>query len=282
MPGRQFSTHLNNSESIDALHDGVPPWMKNSLDDWLRTQLSNSQYRGRTHADEGLLRRLERLLRTDLTNQSHDARSMLQIIFSKMNENTELKLDIVDAILQLTGNQFSGKDTLASILTESGSKWKVVSHDGNYSLEERVDSTVVAALDDLSEQEGDASSYMVEAWNNTFGRSPNPSTGYSNTIKAVEAACWQIITPSDSRATLGTMIRELTNHPEGFQVAIREKQTHKGIETIRQDMSLIWEGQTDRHGTSNPTPPSQAATEQAVFIGISLCQQFIRELVKLI
>jgi hypothetical protein len=37
MAKRQFSTHISNPETIDALHDGVPEWMRNSLDDWIKT-----------------------------------------------------------------------------------------------------------------------------------------------------------------------------------------------------------------------------------------------------
>lgn len=107
----------------------------------------------------------------------------------------------------------------------------------------------------VSEEESDATRYLVKAWNDTFGRNPNASSAYGNAIKAVEAACWQIVVPADQRATLGSAIRELRDHPERFSVKVTEKTAHNAIEGIRRDMSTIWDSQTDRHGTANPVAP---------------------------
>ena len=276
MPGRQFSSYINNPQAIDALHDGVPEWMRSSLDEWLRNQLVDRSYSSRSFADITLMHRLERLLRISLG--SSDPASALISIFHVMNRNEDVKLDVVDALLQLKGNPYSGTSTLEVLLQESGSKWKVVRNEttGVYSLQERVDGTVAQAVVEVASQGGDASEYLTKAWNDMFGRNPNPSAAYGNIIKAVEAASWQVVTPTNSRATLGTIIRKLIDHPENFAVAITEKSAHTGIESIRQQMTLIWEGQTDRHGTSSPIAPTQEAAEQAIFIGLSLCQQFIR------
>jgi len=279
MPSRQFSTHANNPESTSVLHDGVPTWMQHSVDEWIRVQIAaGSGYAGQTPNVDSI-RRLERLLRVSLIGTDVLAR-VFGSMFSRLNADENLKLDVVDGILQTLDLGSLRIRELEAILEQSGSKWKVVeTENGSHRLEERVDATVVSAMDDLAEQPGDASSYMKQAWGDAFGRNPNPSSAYSNTIKAIEAASWQTVTPANSRSTLGTIIRELIDHPERFQVVITERAANQGIETIRQDMSLVWEGQTDRHGTSNPVAPTQEAAEQAVFIGLSLCQQFIRNLV---
>lgn len=279
MPGRQFSTHINNPESMDVLHDGVPVWMQHSIDAWIRTQIAaGSSYAGET-PNVNSIRRLERLLRVSLIGTS-TLSEMFRSMFGRLNPDQNLKLDVVDGILQTLDVHPRSIQELEEILEQSGSKWKVAeTGNGSFRLEERVDAAIVEAMDNLTEQAGDASNYMKQAWSDAFGRNPNSSSAYSNTIKAIEAASWQTVTPSNSRATLSTIIRELTDHPERFQVVVTERATNRGIDTVRQDMSLVWEGQTDRHGTSNPVPPSQEAAEQVVFIGLSLCQQFIRNLV---
>ncbi len=284
MPGRQFSTHVSNPEFVDALHDGVPEWMRHSIDAWIRTQLAvGSGYGGESVPNIDSVRRLERLLRVSLIGTDVVGR-MFSSVFGRLNADEGLKLDVVDGILQVMHPTVSHVDGLEQILEQSGSKWKVVRVDSSmvYRLEERVDASVAEAMDNLLEQGGDASNYMKQAWLSAFGRSPNPSSAYSSAVKAIEAASWQTVTPNNSRATLGTIIRELKDHPENFCVVISERTANLGIDSVRYYMSLVWEGQTDRHGTSNPVSPSQEAAEQAVFIGLSLCQQFTRSLVTVI
>jgi hypothetical protein len=279
MSGRQFSTHLNNPQIIDALHDGVPEWMRNSLDEWLRAQLADRSYGRQGYADLSLIHQMERLLRTSLGGGNPRHQAMIGI-FHFMNSNENLKLDVVEALLQIKGMSYSGTSALETILQQSGSKWKVVRNGtGQYSLQERVEGTVAQAVAEMATRSDDVSEYLTKAWNDAFGRSPNPSSAYGNIIKAVEAASWQVVTPTNSKSTLGTIKRELLDHPERFSVAIAEDRPSTGIESIWRQMAFIWEGQTDRHGTSNPVAPSQGAAEQAIFVGLSLCQQFTRGLI---
>jgi hypothetical protein len=276
MPGRPFSTHAQNPQVIDALHAGVPEWMRSSLDEWLKVQLTDPLFKSYDYADISLVQRLERLLRTQLGG-GNEAIHVMESVFYYMNQNDELKLDVVEGLLQLKG----APSNLEEVLQQSGSKWKVARNEakGIYSLQERVDDTVAQAAAGLAAEGDSTADYLVKAWNDAFGRNPDPSTAYGNIVKAVEAASWRLVTPANSRSTLGTIIRELKDNPESFVVAIEEKNAQSGIESVRTQMSLLWEGQTDRHGTSNPVPPTQEAAEQAVFIGLSLCQQFTRGLV---
>lgn len=288
MPGRQFSTHTNTPEVIDALHDGVPPWMQNSLRTWVKARISPN---GRLNADVGLIRRLERLLRTDLTGNQEAVSRIFEVFMSRYDNNPELALDIVDGILQLESNMPSASQgILELILEESGSKWRVVfSRDGHAAhLEERVDASVVSAIEAEVESQTDAAPHLARAWNLIFGRNPDPSSAYSSSIKAIEAACWPIITPNDHRATLGRMMGELRAHPELLDTSIHEPEVaantdsvepSTGVQSVIKQMELVWNGQTDRHGTSNPVTPSLQSAEQAVIIALSLCHQFSRGLI---
>ncbi len=278
MAGRHFSTHESNSDVIDALHDGVPSWMKRSIDSWIREEIAKGSGYAGVVANVNTIERLERLLRVSLIG-TDSLYKMLGSLFSRLDVNEDLKLDVVDGLLQIGTPLTNNVRELDNILEQSGSKWKVATNEGTPKLEERVDDSVIVAMDDLATQTGDASKYMRLAWNEAFGRNPNPSSAYSNVVKAVEAATWGTVTPNNSRATLGTIIGELKNNPENYKISIKEDSQYKGIKTITQDLSLIWRGQTDRHGTSNPVAPTQEAAEQAIFSGLSTCQQFTRGLI---
>lgn len=276
MTTRRFSTHNQNPEAVDALHDGVPSWMASSLFDWISGRLVNSMNVPR--AD--LMRNLERLLRVNLTANYTNSRDMYNMLFSRMHADEQLTLDVVQGILALEGTVYSGTGILENILRQSGSKWKVVDDGGyNYRLEERVDSTVQAITDEVIADQSNASGFMAAAWSATFGRNPEPSTAYSKAIKAIEAASWQVVTPNDNTSTLGKIIGELNANPSQYKVSIREKNNNQGVATVTQDMQLIWNGQTDRHGTAHPVAPTQEAAEQAVVIAAMLCHQFIRGLI---
>lgn len=140
MPGRPFSTHQSNPDKVNALHDGVPSWMRSSVNDWLRLQLHERNY-SEHYADSDRIRRLERLLRKDLSNGEDEALRLMEIIFYKMSKDEMLKLDVIDGLLQLNELPVrnGGALELEEILSESGSKWKVVQMgEDKFSLEERL------------------------------------------------------------------------------------------------------------------------------------------------
>jgi hypothetical protein len=112
-----------------------------------------------------------------------------------------------------------------------------------------------------------------------FGRSPKPSSAYSNSIKAIEAAAWPTVTPRDNKATLGTMLGELRSNSNSWQTSINDKGANQGVTAVKDIMQHIWDGQTDRHGTANPVAPSQEAAEQAVLYAVVVCNFFNRKLV---
>ena len=171
MAKRQFSTHTSDPAKIDALHDLVPEWMQSSLDEWIEGQLISSNH----GVDMELLHGLERLLRTNLINGEDDYRAIREC-FNKMNQDPNLKLDVVGGILKIAGTQYSGVDMLEEILVQSGSRWRVANDEtGDYCLEERVDDTVTKAMEDLLDEGGDSARYIAKAWNEAFGRTPNPS-----------------------------------------------------------------------------------------------------------
>ena len=51
-----------------------------------------------------------------------------------------------------------------------------------------------------------AAGYLTRAWEQAWGRNPNASDSYRDSVRAVEAATSPIVLPNDANATLGRVI----------------------------------------------------------------------------
>lgn len=282
MTTRRFSTHSSQPDNVSVLHDGVPEWMVSSIDLWLKMVLTYKPAgRQRREVEEGLIRKIERKLRKNITNGATGSQ-MLEVIFNYMNADPELKLDVAEAILELKDGVEYEAVMLDEILKESGSRWRIKLERRGHtpSFEERIDETAAAAFSDATKSEDNTSNYLKLAWSCAFGRSPDPSQSYGNSIKAIEAATWSLVMPGNPKATLGDIIRQLETNGNQWQASITEKVAGLGIEATVKQMKLIWQGQTDRHATATPVTPSQEAAEQSVINAVAVCQQFKRGLIK--
>ncbi|MEU3282878.1 hypothetical protein [Streptomyces antibioticus] len=120
-------------------------------------------------------------------------------------------------------------------------------------LVHRVDPTVAALLDTAARaaeqpDRGSASTHLRHAYAAAYAMNPQPGRAYGEAIKAVEAAAHATVEPNNTKATLGTMLRELRQHPGQWDVAIAGKTGTEGAATVEAMMSLLWTGQTSRHG----------------------------------
>jgi hypothetical protein len=103
-------------------------------------------------------------------------------------------------------------------------------------------------------------------------------TAYSLAIKAVESAAHAVIEPNNKKATLGTMLGILRSKPNLFEIAIPGKD---GIATVTAMMTLLWEGQTSRHGRREPAvEESFESAEMAAHIASVLVLWFSTGMVR--
>lgn len=74
-------------------------------------------------------------------------------------------------------------------------------------------------------------------------------------------------------ATLGSMIGALRNNQQGFALAIMGPGGPSDAGPLLECLSLLWRGQTSRHGFSRPTRPEtlEEAT-MAVHLAVMLVQ----------
>jgi hypothetical protein len=120
--------------------------------------------------------------------------------------------------------------------------------------------------------------HLTSAWNHAFGRNPDPSRAYAESIKAVEAAAIPVVSPNNSKATLGTVLGDLKAAPQKWQLVLSRPSTTgiAPVEVVTHLVSLLWANQTDRHAPVQPIDQSQA--EEAVHIALMLVHTFARAL----
>jgi hypothetical protein len=110
---------------------------------------------------------------------------------------------------------------------------------------------------------GSASTHLQTAWGSLHALHPDPGKAYGEAIKAVEAAAHALVEPNNRKATLGTMIRVLRDNSSRFTFVVGND-TGRGITALIECRSLLWDGQTSRHGsraeTRVETPEEQAST----------------------
>jgi hypothetical protein len=118
---------------------------------------------------------------------------------------------------------------------------------------------------------GSAASHLHTAWEEIHAFEPDPVKAYSEAIKAVEAAAHAVIEPDNDESTLGTMIRELFDKDSKVSLAISGGR----VSTLRSMMSLLWFGQTSRHGGQYSTKlETFEQAEMAVHLAVTLVEWF--------
>jgi hypothetical protein len=247
----------------ETLYEGVPPHLAGPLSDWIANNIDNE-----TAALVALRLRLNlRKL------QSINFRDLEKLQWFAERDET-LHLNVLDAALfLLDGSDPTSVVDLESALEAGGSAWRVAS-DGR-SLERRVDETVRMAAETAATPGTSAETHLAAAWQATYGRNPNPSRAYSESIKAVEAAAIPVVSPTNARATLGTVIRDLENQRVRWSLALTVPSATDSIAPLLAMLRLLWQGQTDRHGSGGPTvAPSADAAAGAVHLAATLVQWF--------
>jgi len=249
----------------EELYEGIPTHLMGPLVTWV----SDNAY-------EQMAETIALRLRIDLRTHEFGTQSLGALI-GKTSPYPDLFLDVIDLILLLDHeeNPFHPRaaEALERILSLGGSLWRVAAD--QRSLEQRVDETTRDAATTLIDQQTTASSHLASAWHYCYGRNPNPSRAYSESIKAVEAAAVPVISPRNPRATLGTVLRDLGVSQTHWQLAIRGPDGTGDITPLLTMIRLLWQGQSDRHGGITPTAaPTQSAAEMAVHLGMTLTQWF--------
>ncbi|MXZ89818.1 MAG: hypothetical protein F4Z07_13420 [Dehalococcoidia bacterium] len=261
-----------------GLADGVPPWLRSSIAAWVDVPLEAAYKRSSQHLGD-LVREIERNARVspglNFSGSFPEYGARTDLRNRILNGTEETTLNVVDYLVRVIYP--NARNKMEAILQEGGSAWGVgIRGDGKYGLVKRVP----AALQDLANQAtGGAQQhhkYLRKAWGEAYGREPSPDTAYKDAVRAVEAVSIPIVTPSQSRATLGSVIAELRDNGEDYATRLSPSAEPDSVTVVREMLQLLWKSQWDRHGVEDDIPltVSQKEAEDALSLAVTLVRWF--------
>jgi hypothetical protein len=276
---RPLSRRVRTDPRFDEPQAGLPDYLVEPVIDWVRPLLLRDDP-SLLHAvpAEDRLRTLQLLLRLDVPlDWRNDAYSALDSLLTRMVEDRELALDVVDALVQLMASPEYAND-LDARLRLGGSEWSVLEHDGSRALVRRAIGPVPESIEAIWSDSQRGHQHLMSAWRKLNGRAADPSGAYREAIKAVEAVAKPVISPDNARATLGTMIRDIRAKPDKWEFVLGGA----SVEDVAALADLLWKGHLDRHGSDDESVPlevSMAEADTAVHLAVPIVRIFAAGLV---
>lgn len=266
-------------QNFAALHDGVPSWLWPSLWSWFLEAIQAICNHYANTAPGDVVRILERGMRTDLQSEavSHHGIYEVRPVFAS---DSDVFLDAVNEVLTLLRDPWARRtvESLEFILAHAGSLWRLSDDQSDLQLVRRVAAEAQEAATSAMSAPDVASVHLRKAWHDVYGRTPDPSDGYREAVKAVEAIAQPVIAPLDAAATLGKMIAAMKSKPSKWSSVLRHPQDPEAqVLNVASMMEAVWKGQHDRHGTpdeSKPLDVSAAEAEAALAIAVALVHLF--------
>jgi hypothetical protein len=252
-------------EPLSVRESGKPATMREGVPDGLDGPLRAWIERVAEWLPEEVIERLGVLLDIDLSDFWPGTNLYERIAQAPLNNRLQ---DVADAVLYrlykaplfpISGEEWhKAIRDLQQLLDDSHSIYEVKA-DGS-ALERRIDPTAAQVLGvavkaaETKSDAGSAASQLREASDAARAMRPDTKKAYRMAVTAVESAAHAIIEPNNRTATLGTMLRILDANPSVFEVEIAGKDRNKGsIAPVIEMMRMLWDGQTSRHGSMQPT-----------------------------
>ena len=291
-----LSSRLGNTSAAQVWREDVPAALESNLRQWV-SQATMPRSFSSSNKGKSLVERV--VLRLNLvadTKRDTLAQPLtigdLRMVAARVP--AELLFDVVDAMLELLDmdpepswlkkqgayrisqeKQYraSIRESLAFQLDNALSVYRV--RDDGRGLERRAEAMATAALEEAADTAADkpaagsAAAHLRRAWDSLHSLHPDPGIAHSEAVKAVEAAAHSVLEPGNSKATLGTMLRILRDHPDRFSLAIPGPDGAGRIAPLVVNMRLLWEGQTSRHGSQSPTR-QETLQEAAMAVSIAV------------
>ena len=254
----------------NAPHDGVPEWMEAAFWAWIRSAITSQQTyaNGLSYIPMLNVTLAEEMCQTlyialpDLRAPYADYQIGEEQINSAMEilQASDHALQIADYLLAHV-KRLNGAE-LNALLERSKSAWKVGIRCGRPGLERRVPEGVQKAADAVMAHSGKAGIHLAQAWEALYGLTANASEAYRLAVLAVEDAAIPVVSPNNSKATLGTVISQIQSQNDWRLPMIREPSGMTIREVLIGMMKTLWAGQHDRHG-GQPTAPDNVNFDEA-------------------
>lgn len=186
--------------------------------------------------------------------------------------NPILVLDVIDWLLHHgTGSAVS----LEAVLATAGHALRV-SPDGD-GLVQRLDPSAWALYQHATRPQDAASDHMHEAWTLTFGQHPKPGQGWGEAVKAIECLLKPIVSPNDSKATLGKMTPKIRDSHDKWTCALPSRDlkvnghqaVKPGLEVLTDCLATIGY-QPGRHGGDDTGQVEQVTAESMVLLATTV------------
>lgn len=278
----------------DALHDGVPAWIDAAYWGWVvkaltvRRQMTargSSRPQSVAALDVDLIERLGQMLKIEMPDlripflDYARGKKQLETAEAVLRSHPQ-PLQVADYLLAFDGH--ADPDTLNEVLERGKSAWTVGSRSGRPGLQRRVPAGVQVAADSIMARSGRAGVRLAKAWEQVYGLDPNASEAYRLAILAVEDASIPVVSPSNTMATLGTVLRQLEDEADWSLQMDRQHEKAQTGEVLVSMIRVLWHGQHDRHG-GQPSSPGNVSIEEAtvaVSLAVVLVQWFDAGVVK--
>lgn len=175
--------------------------------------------------------------------------------------------DVTYVTISSAGEQERRRGTkLNSLLTRGNSAYRVRA-DG-IGLEHHTSDEAVRQFEQTVTNAGElAAKHLSNAWNEAYSLSPDPVKSCSESVKAIEAAYDQLVSPQNKLQTLGTMIRDIRQAPQKWVFALDDHSSKDGIPMVAAMMDQIWKNQ-QRHATG-PNVRSETLAEAQCAVHLS-------------
>ena len=270
---------------LETLHDGVPPWMMRPLIRWLHSFVVVITDIGERYPNVDFIDGLEMNCRL-LTPLSRD--DPTTDLWNLIEKDPSFGIRVIEYVI---GTFFIvddpphhiGNDRLAQleqILADSGSVWEVTAVDdkGGFPgqklllLTRRDLAETKLAITDIRATSDRAGSFLADAWKAVAAQEPKPGEAYDKAVKAIEAAAQPVISPNNTVATLGTIIRDMRTKPEKWTFALGD------LETVIAVMDQVWTNHF-RHGTQPRDDHTPEEADAAVHLALPLVWFFVGGLI---
>ncbi|MEV7994882.1 hypothetical protein AB0O67_24115 [Streptomyces sp. NPDC086077] len=274
-------------QEFTRLSDGVPPWLRESLWNWLsermhKNALGNNGRWYRTPSEEKI-RRAERVLKVSSgwtgDGDSHPDRvGGLSKFRAAIYQNQDAFLGAVDLALSELDPDDKACTSLEKILEEGTSAWRVGLVCGKPGLVERIDATVQLAAEATGALDPRAGRLLADAWKHAFSMNRDPSAAYRCAVRAVEAAAAPVISPNDTIPTLGKMISAFRSKPEKWNFSFKVDSATDPKSVLLGMIQILWTNEYSRHVDPDIKAPlhvSQEEAESAVVLALTLVNWFI-------
>lgn len=259
-----------------AFREGVPDGLLGTLIEFAVSFFySREPYMGDIDLDRQAAERFARIMDRRVPPDVDD-------FARQLSANREHLLDAVDFVLgQMHPENYDNEqavDTLSAHLREARSVWTIgTDGDGRWEIQHRQPPQLTTMAQSATSPSDRAGDHLSRAWSALTGRKPNPNNACVEAVSAIEAVARPVVAPSNDRATLGTLIRDMRAKPQKWTT---RSEADADVEVVISMMEMVWTGHF-RHGDeSKPIDVTQDGAEMVVQLATVIVHWFRSGLVR--